>query len=298
MNAKQATSGQRPLAARPFRRAMLRGLAVLTPPLLTVLIIVWTIDTTKSYLLQPVTDWAREGFVWSLADVREDLPLDAPATETATVDGQVYRRLGNGTFIPQSVYERVIKQPGQPPPITGEDYYRRYVDLIYLRPYYTIPLFLALFVLLLYFLGKFMAAGIGRFFGGTFDRVVLRLPGVRAVYSAVKQVSDFLFTQREIEYTRIVAVEYPRKNMWSVGFVTGESFAAIGVETAEPVLILFIPYSPVPITGCTVVVRKSECLDLDITFDQACQFIVSCGVVVPPQQNERLAAEVAEKGGS
>ncbi|MBU4399870.1 MAG: DUF502 domain-containing protein, partial [Planctomycetes bacterium] len=166
-----------------------------------------------------------------------------------------------------------------------------------LRPYFAVPFLLALFILLLYFLGKFMAAGIGGFVAGTFNRVVLHLPGVRAVYSAVKQVSDFLFTQREIKFTRIVAVEYPRKDIWSVGFLTGESFSAIHEEAGEQVVTVFIPYSPMPITGCTITVRKSDCIDLDISFDQACQFIVSCGVVAPPRKNERLTADVKNNEG-
>ena len=69
-----------------------------------------------------------------------------------------------------------------------------------------------------------------------------------------------------------------------MGFVTGEGLSSIHDAAGEPVLTVLIPYSPVPITGCTITVRKSECIDLNITFDQACQFIVSCGVVVPPQQ--------------
>ena len=51
---------------------------------------------------------------------------------------------------------------------------------------------------------------------------------------------------------------------------------------AETVLTVLLPYSPLQVTGCTIMVRKSECIDLNITFEQACQFIVSCGVVVPP----------------
>jgi uncharacterized membrane protein len=280
----QVASGRTPTAPRPFRRAMLRGLAVLCPPLLTVLILVWAINTTKSYFLEPVTGWAREALVWRLADVREDLPLQSPTAKTATVDGQVYRQLDNGTFIPEAVYELVQKQSDESLPATGEGFYRRYVDLKYLRPYCTVPFFLAVFVLLLYFLGKFMAAGIGGFFGNAFDKSVSRVPGVRAVYSSVKQVTDFLFSQREVKFTRIVAVEFPRKGVWSMGFVTNEHFAAICEAAGEPVFTVLIPYSPIPITGCTITVRKSECIDLNITFDQACQFIVSCGVVVPPEQ--------------
>jgi uncharacterized membrane protein len=170
------------------------------------------------------------------------------------------------------------------------------VDLTYLRPQYAIPFFLAVFVLLLYFLGKFMAAGIGGIFTNVFERLMLRVPGVRAVYAAVKQVSDFFFTERDIQFTRIVAVEYPRQGVWSMGFVTSESLTAIHDAAGEPVLAVLIPYSPLPVTGCTITVRKSECLDLNLTFDQACQFIVSCGVVVPPQQLRRLPKEERGEG--
>ena len=294
------TTGRGPAPARPFRRALWRGLAVLCPPLLTVLIVVWAINTTKSYFLEPVTGWAQEGLVWCLFDVRdpEDLPPPTlPSKTTSDHDGRLWRQLDNGTFIPLAVYERVYehvqKQADVSLPSTAEGFYRRYVELTYLRPYYAIPFFLAVFILLLYFLGKFMAAGIGGMLGSLFERLVSRLPGVRAVYSAVKQVSDFVFTEREIKVTRIVAVEYPRKGIWQVGFATGESLAAIHDAVGEPMLTVLIPYSPVPVTGCTITVRKSECLDLNLTFDQACQFIVSCGVVVPPQQ----LGHMREEGG-
>ena len=286
-NDSQETGRQGQVAAHPFRRAVLRGLAVLCPPLLTVLIVVWAINTTKSYFLEPVTHWTRESVVWCIADVRRE-PGNA---KTVEVNGQEYRRLEDGTYIPVSVYDVVQRQPGQPPPVSGEDYYRRYVDLTYLRPYLTIPFFLSLFVLLLYFLGKFMAAGIGGFFWGYVDRLIARLPIVRSVYSSIKQVSDFLFSERTLKYTRIVAVEFPSKGIWTMGFVTNESFEEIEKVLQEPVLVVLLPYSPIPHTGCTAVVRKSDCIDLNITFDQACQFIVSCGVVVPANQLRHIKAE-------
>jgi uncharacterized membrane protein len=291
----QETRPPAQLGVRPFRRAVLRGLAVLCPPLLTVLIIVWAINTTKSYFLEPVTRWTREGIVWCVADIRRDLAPLPNRPSTAELNGQIYRQVEDDTFIPESVYEVVRRQPGATPPVSGEDYYRRYVDLAYLRPYLTIPFFLAVFILMLYFLGKFMAAGIGRFFVAVFDRSVSRVPGVRAVYSSVKQVSDFLFNERDMTVTRIVAVEFPCKGVWSIGFVTGESMAAIHDAAGEPVLAVFVPYSPLPVTGSMITVRRSECVDLNITFDQACQFIVSCGVAVPPQQLWHSKAEEGPK---
>ena len=277
VNDPQKPIGRGQISSHPFRGAMLRGLAVLSPPLLTVLIVVWAINTTKSYFLEPVTGWAREGLVWSLKDVRNEDPIN-----------DSYHKLPNDTWIPQEVVDDVQRKTEKPYPTTADGYYRRYIDLNYLRPHLTIPFFLSVFILLLYFLGKFMAAGIGRFFANLFDRLMLHVPGVRAVYSAVKQVSDFVFTEREFEVTRIVAVEFPRKGIWSMGFVTGESLLAISEAAQEPVVAVMIPYSPVPVTGCTITVLKRECIDLDITFDQACQFIVSCGVVVPPQQLQKM----------
>ena len=207
-------------------------------------------------------------------------PRGRPSTTAAST-----RSSTTATFIPRDVYETVRRQAGEALPATAEGFYRRYVNLTYLQPYLAIPVFLAVFVMLLYLLGKFIALGFGDFCGSIVERIFSRVPGVRAVYSAVKQVTDFVFTERELKVTRIVAVEFPRKGVWSVGFVTGESFAVIRDVAAETVLTVLLPYSPLPVTGCTIMVRKSECIDLNITFEQACQFIVSCGVVVPPSNS-------------
>ena len=114
--------------------------------------------------------------------------------------------------------------------------------------------------------------------------MIHRLPLVRNVYTSVKQVTDFLFTDSELEYTRVVAVEYPRKGIWSLGLVTGESMLDIRSAANEPVLSILVPTSPMPFTGYTMTVKRSETVDLNITVEQAFQFIISCGVVVPPQQ--------------
>jgi len=285
--------------AHPFRKAVLRGLAVLVPPLLTLLIFVWVINATFDYMFEPATSWLREGIVRFRADIREDLETTDPAGQLAEVGGTTYRRIGEHGFIPLYVYNTVRQNPGDPRPDTPRGYYRRYVDLTVLQPYRTIPFFLALFVLVLYLLGRFMAAGIGRMFWNLFEQGVHRVPLVRNVYSSVKQVSDFLLSEREIEYTRVVALEYPRKGIWSLGFVTGESMLDIAAATNEPVVSVLVCTSPMPMTGFTVTLPKSECLDLDLTVEQAFQFIISCGVVVPPQQlhewrEGRLALPAAE----
>ena len=192
---------------RPFRSAVLRGLGVLIPPLLTVAILVWVISTTWVYLLAPVNAGVREGIAWSLSgNIHEGLKITDEARRIAVVDGVPYKECPDRRFVPLFVYENVERGlDNEPMPGTAKAIYRRYVDLNYLRPQYAVPCFLAVFILLVYLLGKFMAAGIGGFIIYRFDLVIQRLPLVRSVYKAAKQVSDFFFSERQIQFTCVIA---------------------------------------------------------------------------------------------
>jgi uncharacterized membrane protein len=279
----------------PFRRALVRGLAVLLPPLLTVVILVWIWNTVANYLLVPAEGLARRALV-TLYE-RQIVPGDAvPAGDVAEgvaiIDGEPYHAAADGDFLPAAYYEKIeaLYGPAQMP-ATAEEISREYVERTFLPRSTVIPVFLCGFVLVLYLLGKFLAAGVGRFFWVQFERVIVRLPLVRNVYSSVKQVTDFVFSEKEIEYTRVVAVEYPRKGIWQIAFATGESLSDITAAANEAMLTVFFPCSPMPFTGFTAVVKRSETLDLSITMEQAIQFMVSCGVVVPPQQLSQALAE-------
>jgi uncharacterized membrane protein len=94
-----------------------------------------------------------------------------------------------------------------------------------------------------------------------------------------------------MQYTRVVALEYPRMGIWTLGFITGEGMHDIQSGVAEPVVSAFVPHSPMPFTGFAVTVKKSETVDLNITVDQAIQFVVSCGVVIPPSPESRGTLE-------
>ena len=266
-------------AQHPFRRAVLRGLGVVLPPLLTVVVFIWAWTLIGQYVLGPVegvASWALIRWEW---DVRRERPSEAEIED--------YHQLATREWIPQHVYERVTENPGSERPVTAHEYYRRYVRIQYLQPWMVIPVFLLVFISILYLVGKLLAAGVGRLMWLSFEGLIHRLPIIRNVYSSVKQVTDFVFSEQAIEFNRVVAVEYPRKGIWSIGFVTGESLLDIRSAVNEPVLSLLMPTSPLPMTGFTITVRKSETIDLDITIDQAVQYMVSCGVVVPLRQMQQ-----------
>ncbi len=137
----------------------------------------------------------------------------------------------------------------------------------------------------IYFLGRFMTIQIGRYMVGRFEASVIGgVPVVRNVYGSVKQITDFLFSEGQLEVRRVVAFEYPRKGIWSVGFVTGDALMQISEREDEPCICILVPTSPMPMTGYTMCVPKSHVIDLNISIEQAFQFIVSCGVLIPPEQ--------------
>lgn len=274
-----------------FRRAVLRGLAIAAPPLLTIVIFIWIFATIQSYILAPIETTARSTVVWFIQDVHRDLPNVAPEATRAEYDSKIYRKTANGQWVPEKIYNFVYEHVhDQPMPASGYGVYEQYVQYRWLKRELTIPSLLAVLLLALYFTGKFLAGGLGRMIWNASERHVMqRLPIIRNVYGSVKQVTDFLLNEQEIQFTRVVAVEYPRKGMWSLGFVTSESMLDIKDKAGEPVVTILIPTSPMPATGFTINAKKSETIELNITLDQAFQFIVSCGVVVPPQQQTQAS---------
>src|SRR5690606_665707 len=120
--------------------------------------------------------------------------------------------------------------------------YREYIDQEYLQRRYIIPVFLGVLILVLYLLGKLLAAGIGRFIWAQFERLIVRLPLVSHVYSSVKQVTDFMLTtDTQVKATRVVAIEYPRRGIWTLAMVTGDGMLDISAAANEPVLSVLVP---------------------------------------------------------
>ena len=104
------------------------------------------------------------------------------------------------------------------------------------------------------------------------------------MYPYVKQVVDFFFSdERPIKFNRVVAVEYPRKGIWSVGFLTGDSLPSIQTKLGESVTV-FVPSSPTPFTGYTITIRREDIIELPLTVEEAIRFAVSGGVLVPDHQ--------------
>jgi len=113
----------------------------------------------------------------------------------------------------------------------------------------------------------------------TYERVLDRIPVVRTLYQAVKQFLEQLIDARSDRFHRVVLVEYPRKGIYSIGFVTGVSRGEVQNRTPEKVLNVFVPTTPNPTSGYYLLVPEGDAVPLQISVEQAFKLIMSAGMV-------------------
>jgi uncharacterized membrane protein len=134
--------------------------------------------------------------------------------------------------------------------------------------------------------GALLASVVGRTLWRMVESFIMNTPVLRRIYPYIKQVTDFVLTQEEKKkmFSRVVAVEYPRKGIWSMGFVTGTGLRKVVDNVEKEFLTIFVPTSPTPFTGFVIMVPKEQTLDLNITIEEALRFTVSGGVVAPERE--------------
>ncbi|RYF62693.1 MAG: DUF502 domain-containing protein [Comamonadaceae bacterium] len=123
---------------------------------------------------------------------------------------------------------------------------------------------------------------VGKRLLGWGDAVVRRIPVVRSIYSSVKQVSDTLFSESGNAFRTAVLIQWPRADVWTIAFVTGApGREVLGHLGGGDFLSVYVPTTPNPTGGYFVMLRRSDCIELKMSVDEALKYIVSMGVVVP-----------------
>ena len=114
----------------------------------------------------------------------------------------------------------------------------------------------------------------------------IKIPLIKQVYTTISQIIEVAVSDREKSYQKVVMVEYPRKGIYSIGFLTSEDNFLIGsaIGREEKVYNVFIPTSPNPTSGMFIVVPESEVKILDIKIDVAIKLIISGGVILPEKK--------------
>lgn len=129
--------------------------------------------------------------------------------------------------------------------------------------------------------GVVVANLFGRQLVRVWEDFLARIPLVRSIYSSVKQVTETIFSSNGNSFRRVVLVEYPRKGIWTLAFLTGEGIKVFEEKTGESLINVFVPTTPNPTSGFFLMIRREDAIELDISVDSALRMIISTGVVVP-----------------
>jgi uncharacterized membrane protein len=136
-------------------------------------------------------------------------------------------------------------------------------------------------LLILLTIGAVASNFVGKRLVGIGDAIVHRIPVVRSIYSSVKQVSDTLFSESGNAFRVAVLVQWPRPDVWTIGFVTGLPGGDVTNHLTGDYLSVYVPTTPNPTGGYFVMLRRSDCIELKMSVDEALKYVVSMGVVAP-----------------
>lgn len=139
--------------------------------------------------------------------------------------------------------------------------------------------------------GMIVANFLGKRLVVAWEHFLARIPLVRSLYAAIKQIMEAVLSTDAKSFRKVLLIEYPRKGVWSLAFLTSDNLGEVQAKTRGEVISVFIPTTPNPTSGFIIMVPKDEVIELDMAVEDGLKMIISLGVAVPPWQKDELVAE-------
>lgn len=117
---------------------------------------------------------------------------------------------------------------------------------------------------------------------GLGEKLLIKIPLFNKIYVALKQISQAFLNRDKTLFKRVALIEYPRKGLYSIGFITSQTTGEVQVKTKHDVINVFVPTTPNPTSGILVFVDRKEVIELDMTIEEGMKLVISGGVVTPP----------------
>src|SRR5579875_1777526 len=146
---------------------------------------------------------------------------------------------------------------------------------------FTIPGFGLVTVVVITLVGAATANYLGRFFFRLSERLLVRMPIIRSIYGAVKQLVEAVFARKANAFRNVVLVEWPRAGVWTLGFVTADTAEQIQRRLPLEACSVMVPTTPNPTSGYLIFVPKDSVIQLEMSVEDAMKMILSSGIVVP-----------------
>lgn len=287
-----APSKKKRKGKKPKKSFFLRGIITLLPAVLTLFLLVTVVQFAQTYVTGPINStiyWLLEGNTlgWK---VLKQVDIDPMAIEFLDTDA-----------LPQGAQEAMRREGIASAPFLTELDILRQPELGFFRdlprlainPYklrrevraVVHPLVGVLVsVLVVLSLGYFTSGFLGRRMLMGVDRTAKTLPIIRSVYPYAKQLVEFFADEKEFEFDTVVAAPYPSETVWAIAFVTGSGLKTINKELGDRYVSVFVPTSPMPMTGFTVFLKEEKLIPLPISVDEALRITVSAGVLIPASE--------------
>ncbi|WP_306110492.1 MULTISPECIES: DUF502 domain-containing protein [Roseovarius] len=125
------------------------------------------------------------------------------------------------------------------------------------------------------------------------ESLVDRMPVVRSIYSGVKQIAETVFAQSERSFEKACLIQYPRKGIWAVGFISTQAKGEVAekAQISEDMLSVFVPTTPNPTSGFLLFFPRSDVIELDMSIEDAAKLVISAGLVYPGQNGKVVQPE-------
>jgi uncharacterized membrane protein len=160
---------------------------------------------------------------------------------------------------------------------------------------FNIPGFgLVVAVVALTLIGWLAAGYVGRLLLRLSDRIMKRMPVVRSIYGALKQIFETVLAKRSGSFREVVLVEWPRRGMWTVAFVTAQGEGELKSNIAPDSIGLYVPTTPNPTSGYLVYVSRQDVVPLAMTVEEGIKLVISGGIIVPERRDVPPATKVQE----
>ncbi|MCA8935641.1 MAG: DUF502 domain-containing protein [Planctomycetes bacterium] len=294
----------------PIARAFIKGLSIILPAIITIAIFAWAWDILRVYVVE-LTIKAIDSVKIYPARQMTDVELNYLPDEyflpnrnpDGTVVGEVVHTESN-LKRPPRVMDLPSEYQGMTPPgkersvlqaILDANSWSREYDPISGRAvsynWFDYLLASVLGLTLVVLLGFLARNFIGRRFVALMEWFVTRVPVVRSIYPHAKQLVEFFFTDNKaIEFDTVGVCEYPRRGLWSICFVTGAGLKTIQDHIGQRTVTIYVPSSPAPMTGYTMILPADDVIQVDISVEEAMKYVISGGVLAPVTELVRPAS--------
>jgi uncharacterized membrane protein len=146
---------------------------------------------------------------------------------------------------------------------------------------------LLLLIVVLIFIGMLTTGYVGKFFVRLWEKIIRKMPIVSSFYSLMKQIFETFLSQKSRSFSEVVLVEYPRKGLWTIAFVSkDETGGEIADKAGEDFLSIYVPTTPNPTSGFLIFVPQKDVIKLDMSVEDGIKYVLSCGIVTPEELNK------------